>query len=244
MNSVTAAVSNITTGVSLLNSTLPTIPVIVDGNDNDKFVATKSGKVRNRDARSSGLDIPKGLSDRNLMLFCVGTGHWLQVRKSRVRGQRSRNPSPYAVLQFISVAVGVVRIQGNATGRFVCMRKNGKLYTSKRRNRDCLFREEWHEQSRHTVYYSCTWPKTKETRTKRCPKRKKSDKWFIGLKKNGKPFRASKVKRKRRKKGSRRKVQLVRENVMFIPKFVTKDEDRVTSLQEYYDLRRRKYRHR
>ncbi|VDL77205.1 unnamed protein product [Nippostrongylus brasiliensis] len=86
-------------------------------------------------------------STRRGALFCR-SGNWLEIIDERtsqlevrrggigdqVRGTR-REGSRFSVLEFLSVAIGLVSIRGEVSQRYLCMDRDGKLYAARRTGR-------------------------------------------------------------------------------------------------------------
>lgn len=96
-------------------------------------------------------------------------------------------------------------------------------FFQKRQKSDCMFREQMLEikNSYYSVYFSCKWPRTKGKK-RRCPRRpRKSDvKWYVGLKRNGRPLRAGRTKKRRKRKKNKKTAQSVPPNALFLPVFL------------------------
>uniref|UniRef100_A0A158PA40 Fibroblast growth factor n=1 Tax=Angiostrongylus cantonensis TaxID=6313 RepID=A0A158PA40_ANGCA len=101
-------------------------------------------------------------------LFCR-SGNWLEIIDERtsqletrrggigdsVRGTR-REGSRFSVLEFLSVAIGLVSIRGEVSQRYLCMDRDGKLYAAAPQNytSECVFLEEMMENY-YNLYSSC-----------------------------------------------------------------------------------------
>ncbi|VDM93303.1 unnamed protein product, partial [Litomosoides sigmodontis] len=90
------------------------------------------------------------------------------------------------ILEFISVAFGLVSIRGRESQRYLCMDREGRLYAPLQQNysMECVFMEEMLENY-YNLYSSCTYGTPKKP-------------WYISLRKTGRP-RKGKYSRKRRK---------------------------------------------
>uniref|UniRef100_A0A915PJ97 Fibroblast growth factor n=1 Tax=Setaria digitata TaxID=48799 RepID=A0A915PJ97_9BILA len=138
--------------------------------------------------------------NREGALFCR-SGTWVEILDKRtaeyeakvndlsrpeyVRGTRSEN-SRFSILEFISVAFGLVSIRGRESQRYLCMDREGRLYAALQQNysMECVFMEEMLENY-YNLYSSCTYGTPKKP-------------WYISLRKTGRP-RKGKFSRKRRK---------------------------------------------
>ncbi|CAD6188197.1 unnamed protein product [Caenorhabditis auriculariae] len=126
-------------------------------------------------------------------LFCR-SGTWLEIVDDVSRGNAVASPirgtqlenSRFSIVDFVSVAMGLVSIRGVQTQRFVCMDSQGKLYATPLSNysAECVFLEEMMENY-YNVYSSCSYG------TRQRP-------WFMELRRSGKPRRGPNT-RKRRK---------------------------------------------
>jgi hypothetical protein len=132
-------------------------------------------------------------------LFCR-SGTWLEVldrptaeyeaRKHEtpieyVRGT-SRENSRFTILEFLSVAFGLVSIRGVESNNYLCMNKHGKLYGTSARNysSDCVFMEEMLENY-YNLYSSCAYG------TRRRP-------WYVALRRTGRPRRGRHTRKKQK----------------------------------------------
>uniref|UniRef100_A0A915C269 FGF n=1 Tax=Parascaris univalens TaxID=6257 RepID=A0A915C269_PARUN len=138
--------------------------------------------------------------NREGALFCR-SGTWVEIldrttaeyearrndltRPEYVRGTHNEH-SRFSVLEFISVAFGLVSIRGRESQRYLCMDREGRLYGALKQNysSECVFMEEMLENY-YNLYSSCSYGTLKKP-------------WYIALRKTGRP-RKGKNSRKRRK---------------------------------------------
>ncbi|XP_004066852.1 fibroblast growth factor 4 [Oryzias latipes] len=108
-------------------------------------------------------------------LYCnVGIGFHMQVLPDgRITGVHNENR--YSLLQISPVERGVVTLLGVRSNRFVAMNHRGKLYGSLHYSNECKFREKLLPNN-YNAYESLAYPRM-----------------FIGLSKNGKTKRGSRV---------------------------------------------------
>ncbi|CAJ0596942.1 unnamed protein product [Cylicocyclus nassatus] len=137
-------------------------------------------------------------STRRGALFCR-SGNWLEILDERtsqleqrrggigdpVRGTRQEG-SRFSVLEFLSVAIGLVSIRGEVSQRYLCMDRDGKLYAAAPQNytSECVFLEEMMENY-YNLYSSCAYG------TKRRP-------WYVALRRTGRSRRGKNARRRRK----------------------------------------------
>ncbi|XP_028271451.1 putative fibroblast growth factor 1 [Parambassis ranga] len=108
---------------------------------------------------------------RRTRLYCMNGGHHLQILPDgTVQGQRE-DGDVHTVLKLRSVDRGVVVIQGTEASRYLAMSDEGRLYSSPTVNDECYFLERL-EENHYNTYQ---------------PQKYQDRKWYVGLKKNGKP---------------------------------------------------------
>uniref|UniRef100_A0A914WVD3 Fibroblast growth factor n=1 Tax=Plectus sambesii TaxID=2011161 RepID=A0A914WVD3_9BILA len=155
---------------------------------------------RRKSISASFMDAQYEGPNREGALFCR-TGAWMEIldepaaddyvrrgvmkKHSLITGTRQEN-SPFSVLEFLSVAFGLVSIRGKESQRYLCMDSKGRLYGAAPQNysTECVFMEEMLENY-YNLYSSCAYGQRKR-------------RWYVALKKSGRPRRGKKS-RKRRK---------------------------------------------
>ncbi|CAJ0942158.1 unnamed protein product, partial [Mesorhabditis belari] len=135
-------------------------------------------------------------------LFCR-SGTWLEIldEKESRRRHRHRNPelvrgnthtrSEFSILNFISVAFGLVSIRGEKSDRFLCMDEQSRLYAAHPSNysAECVFLEEMLENY-YNLYSSCAhFPD---------PNDKTFKPWYVAIRKDGRPRRGRHSRKRRR----------------------------------------------
>nr|CDJ84143.1 Interleukin 1 heparin-binding growth factor domain containing protein [Haemonchus contortus] len=137
-------------------------------------------------------------STRRGALFCR-SGNWLEIIDERtsqletrrggigdqVRGTRHEG-SRFSVLEFLSVAIGLVSIRGEVSQRYLCMDRDGKLYAAAPQNytSECVFLEEMMENY-YNLYSSCAYG------TRKRP-------WYVALRRTGRSRRGKNARRRRK----------------------------------------------
>uniref|UniRef100_A0A0N5AYY9 Fibroblast growth factor n=1 Tax=Syphacia muris TaxID=451379 RepID=A0A0N5AYY9_9BILA len=90
------------------------------------------------------------------------------------------------LLEFISVAIGLVSIRGKESQRYLCMNSDGKLYGCTRNefSAECIFKEEMLENL-FNLYSSCSYGTSEKP-------------WYVALKRDGRPKRGKRAKKKKK----------------------------------------------
>ncbi|XP_068600825.1 putative fibroblast growth factor 1 [Brachionichthys hirsutus] len=137
---------------------------------------TSEGDVTVLPLGPASVDLSRQEQRTLMRLYSQNGGYHLRILPDgTVSGGRKENDT-YDVLRLKAVSVGVVVVRGEAAGSYLAMNRDGHLYGSQTLNDECYFLEKY-EENHYNTYCSQKY------------------KWYVGLKRNGRPKAGPKTQR-------------------------------------------------